>query len=102
MCVLDPAGARLTQQCVTHDVARLAELDTVLALHETALPIAVERAEGLLVEHLQARGHIVFPVSPRIAAGRGSATGSPRSRTTGSTRSCWPTPCATSPRTGGP
>jgi transposase len=28
----------------------------------------VERAEGLLVEHLQAAGHAVFPVSPRISA----------------------------------
>lgn len=68
LCVLDTTGARLTQQRVTHDVAGLAELDTALARHGTALPIAVERAEGLLVEHLQARGHIVFPVSPRIAA----------------------------------
>lgn len=32
------------------------------------MPIAVERSEGLLVEHLQAAGHIVFAVSPRIAA----------------------------------
>jgi transposase len=28
----------------------------------------VERSEGLLVEHLQAAGHVVFPVSPRISA----------------------------------
>lgn len=32
------------------------------------LPVAVERSEGLLVEHLQATGQVVFPVSPRIAA----------------------------------
>lgn len=32
------------------------------------MPIAIERAEGLLVEHLQSRGHAVFAVSPRIAA----------------------------------
>lgn len=68
LCVLDPAGTRLTQQRLTHDVASLAELDTVLARHGTALPTAVERTEGLLVEHLQARGHAVFAVSPRIAA----------------------------------
>lgn len=47
---------------------RLAELDAALARHGAALPVAVERAEGLLVEHLQTRGHPVFPVSPRIAA----------------------------------
>ena len=68
LCVLDTAGLRLTQQRLTHDVAGLTALDTALAQHATALPIAVERAEGLLVEHLQARGHAVFAVSPRIAA----------------------------------
>ncbi len=31
------------------------------------MPIAIERSEGLLVEHLQATGHAVFPVSPRIS-----------------------------------
>lgn len=32
------------------------------------MPVAIERSEGLLVEHLQDRGHRVFAVSPRIAA----------------------------------
>jgi hypothetical protein len=32
------------------------------------VPVAIERSEGLLVEHLQANGHPVYPVSPRIAA----------------------------------
>jgi transposase len=68
LCVLDTTGARLTQQRVTHNVVGLTKLDTALAQHGTALPIAVERAEGILVEHLQARGHSVFAVSPRIAA----------------------------------
>ena len=68
LCVLNTTGTRRTQQRVTHDVAGLAALDTALAQHGTAVPIAVERAEGLLVEHLQARGHPVFAVSPRIAA----------------------------------
>jgi transposase len=68
LCILDNSGKRLTQLRVTHDVAGLADLDTELARHSAVLPIAVERAEGLLVEHLQARGHAVFPVSPRIAA----------------------------------
>ena len=65
---MDNSGRRLTQLRVTHDVAGLAELDTELARHGARLPVAVERSEGLLVEHLQARGHVVFPVSPRIAA----------------------------------
>ena len=61
-------GERLLQLRVTHDVAGLAELDRQLHRFGDRLPIAVERSEGLLVEHLQAVGHAVFPVSPRISA----------------------------------
>jgi hypothetical protein len=32
------------------------------------MPIAVESCEGLQVEQLQSGGHVVCPVSPRIAA----------------------------------
>ena len=41
---------------------------TLLSQYAHVVPIAVERSEGLLVEHLQAAGHSVFPVSPRISA----------------------------------
>lgn len=68
LCVVDDRGRRLSQLRVSHDVAGLAALDAELTRHGDRLPVAVERAEGLLVEHLQARGHPVFPVSPRIAA----------------------------------
>ncbi len=68
LCVVDDRGRRRTQTRVTHDVAGLADLDVELARFGTPMPIAVERSEGLLVEHLQAAGHIVYPVSPRIAA----------------------------------
>jgi hypothetical protein len=49
-------------------VAGLRELDAVLGRFGGSLPVAVERSEGLLVEHLQGGGQVVFPVSPRIAA----------------------------------
>jgi transposase len=68
LCVVDHAGKRLTQLRVTHDVAGLANLRRELARFGDRTPIAIERAEGLLVEHLQAHGHALFPVSPRIAA----------------------------------
>jgi transposase len=68
LCVLDESGARRLETRVDHDVAGLADLDKKLALFGDQLPIAIERAEGLLVERLQAAGHVVFPVSPRIAA----------------------------------
>ena len=68
VCVVDRSGRRQTNLQVTHDVAGLADLDDELARHGERTAIAVERSEGLLVEHLQSRGHAVFPVSPRIAA----------------------------------
>jgi transposase len=68
LCIVDPGGKRLSQVRVTHDVAGLADLDAELARYGTRMPIAIERSDGLLVEHLQAVGHAVYPVSPRIAA----------------------------------
>jgi transposase len=68
LCVVDNAGKRLTQQRVDHDVAGLAELQGALRRFGDRMPIAIERSEGLLVEHLQALGHVMFPVSPRISA----------------------------------
>lgn len=44
------------------------QLDLHLNGFGRQVPIAIERSEGLLVEHLQATGHAVFPVSPRISA----------------------------------
>ena len=68
LCVVDNAGKRLTQLRVSHDVAGLAELQGALRRFGERMPIAIERSEGLLVEHLQALGHAMFPVSPRISA----------------------------------
>jgi transposase len=68
LCVVDGHGKRLLQHRVAHDVAGLAELDGQLRRFGDQLPIAVERSEGLLVEHLQTAGQAVFPVSPRISA----------------------------------
>jgi len=68
LCVVDGHGRRLTERRLPHDVPGLAELQRELSKHSARLPIAVERAEGLLVERLQADGHAVFAVSPRIAA----------------------------------
>jgi transposase len=68
VCVLDGRGRTLAQQRLSHDVAGLRALDHVLDGFGQGLPVAVERSEGLLVEHLQSCGHTVFPVSPRISA----------------------------------
>lgn len=68
LCIVDPTGRRIFERRFHHDVAGLADLDAALSRHGDRLPVAVERSEGLLVERLQAGGHQVFPVSPRIAA----------------------------------
>lgn len=68
LCVVDQSGARLIERRFTHDRAGLIELRNTLAVGGTPVPVAVERAEGLLVEGLLDWGHRVFPVSPRIAA----------------------------------
>lgn len=68
LCVLDQDGTRRLETRIDHDVAGLAGLDRTLATFGDRLPVAIERSEGLLVERLQAAGHLVFPVSPRIAA----------------------------------
>ena len=86
LCVVDDAGARRRQVRLAHDVAGLAQLDQELGELGTRLPVAVERAEGLLIEHLHARGQVVYPVSPRShrasRPGPGSATGSRAAKTT--------------------
>ena len=68
LCVVDGHGDRLAQLRVAHDVAGLAALDRELRRFADRMPVAIERSEGLLVEHLQAGGHALYPVSPRIAA----------------------------------
>lgn len=77
LCVLDVDGKKLREVRLGHDVEGLKRLDDELARLGAGLPVAVERAEGLLVEHLQTRGHVVFPVSPRISA-RGALAASVR------------------------
>lgn len=68
LCVLDGGGHRVTERRFPHDVAGPADLQAERQRHGEGLPVAVERSEGLLVEQLQAAGHVVFPVSPRIVA----------------------------------
>src|SRR5947207_7389454 len=68
LCAVDGAGARVRDVRLGHDRAGQRALAAELAALGEGLPVAVERAEGILVEHLLALGHRVYPVSPRIAA----------------------------------
>jgi transposase len=68
LCLIDGTGRVRLQRRIIHDVAGLAELDAVLAGQPGRVRVAIERAEGLLVEHLLATGIAVYCVSPKIAA----------------------------------
>jgi hypothetical protein len=78
LCVVDNTGRRQTQLRVAHDVAGLDELDREMRRFADRLPVAVERSEGLLIEHLQQRGHVVSRSPRGSRRGLGSATRSPR------------------------
>lgn len=68
LCVVDGEGRTRRELRLGHDRAGLERLDAELVALGTGLPVALERAEGILVERLLAAGHRVYPVSPRIAA----------------------------------
>jgi transposase len=68
LCLLDAAGTVVVQRRIGHDVAGLAELDRILSGQVGPVRVAIERAEGLLVEHLQRLPVEVFCVSPKISA----------------------------------
>ncbi len=55
---------------VSHDRAGLERLRAALAVlgEPPRVGIALERREGLLVEHLLAWGHPLYPVNPKVAA----------------------------------
>jgi transposase len=68
VCVLDGGGDLVLRRRVTHTVPGLADLDDLLRPYAGRCRVAIERSEGLLVEHLQASGLVVFCVSPKISA----------------------------------
>jgi transposase len=68
LCVVDGAGQVVEQGKVAHDVAGVRDLQTRLARRSPIVGVAIERCEGLLVEALQAGGHRLFCVSPKMSA----------------------------------
>jgi hypothetical protein len=69
LCVLDSGGTRLVQRRIVHDVDGLESLAVQLAGFGVEVLVAIERAEGLLVEFLQTLPKVtLFCVSPKISA----------------------------------
>lgn len=68
LCLVDPQGEIVHQAQYGHDVAGLADLTAMLGRCGPVCGIAIERAEGLLVETLQDQGHRLFCVPPKMSA----------------------------------
>jgi transposase len=68
LCLLNPDGTLLLQRKLSHDIAGFAELDRLLIGVPMPVKIAIERGEGILVEHLLDLGLTVYCVSPKISA----------------------------------
>jgi transposase len=68
VCVVDQAGAVVLSLEVAHDAAGLAELRSQLdrLAPAGAIPIAIERPSGLIVEALSEAGHPVVPLHPNV------------------------------------
>jgi transposase len=69
VCVVDAAGAVVARFTVAHDAAGLAELIRRLARWSpapAALPVAIERPSGLVVDALLDAGHPVVPIHPNV------------------------------------
>ena len=67
LCVVAPDGKRLLETRVSHDVAGLHQLDLHLNGFGRQVPIAIERSEGLLVEHLLDIHALVDDAGHRLA-----------------------------------
>ena len=69
ICVLDARGAEVGHHKITHTVDGLAALVALIASIAGPVRIAIERAEGLLVEYLQQCCDAeIYCVSPKISA----------------------------------
>ena len=66
VCVLDQAGKRVTAFEIAHTAEGFDQLTTRLRRLgvPAELPVAIERPDGRLVDHLLEAGHPVVPVSP--------------------------------------
>lgn len=69
LCAVDEYGETLWKRRIAHTTEGMEVLDTVLNdCNDRPLRAAIERGEGLLVEHLQQRGVALYCISPKISS----------------------------------
>lgn len=68
LCLVDSTGATLLQKRFPHTVEGLAGLCAALAAVAGVVRVAIERAEGLLVERLLELAVEVYCISPKVSA----------------------------------
>ncbi len=69
LCAVDDTGEVLIRRRVSHTTDGLAVVDDIIKeLSILNIRVAIERGEGLLVEHLQAAGTPVYCVSPKLSS----------------------------------
>jgi len=69
LCVIDDTGEVLVQRRIGHTRNGFGILDDVLSeLSGSNLTAAIERGEGLLVEHIRARGVALYCISPKLSS----------------------------------
>lgn len=66
VCIIDATGAVQERFEVAHSAEGLGQLMSRLARFAAALPLAVERPSGLLVDALVEAGHQVVPIHPNV------------------------------------
>ena len=67
LAIVNDCGEQQVNQRFEHDVKGIDDLVDLLAEFRPH-GVAIERADGLLIETLQAVGHTIYPVSPRASA----------------------------------
>ncbi len=70
VCAVDAEGVVLVQRKIEHTVTGFSDIDTLLDRFAStgAVGVSIERAEGILVEHLLARGEPLYCISPKISS----------------------------------
>ncbi len=93
VAVVDVTGSAIDRFTVPASAVGLRELVRRLRRADVA-EVAIERSDGQVVDTLLAAGFTVVVIAPGQVANLRGRYRPPETRTTGSTPTSWPTPCA--------